>query len=1340
MEKQKNFLGFSRKLKNKDFQRRLKPFRGINRREELRVGVDSFGSELVGTNQAHYGSANPAEREQIMTEMSREGSKKVPSVSHSRPQTGRGVNALNTGSTNRNQFDFRYRGAEPLEQEEHLFLEKGSPQDFRFSGGGSSLNGGLFKSITNEPFNLSLGLCTPRDNLIEDARDEGEKGVLTVEAPEKKGFLFSKGVKSERRKEEKKQFFRDIEPIIEHSESKISRTIKAENSEAIVRELSEKLSKGSTSQKLGSSGSKKRGGKKKHLKLRLRVEEKALAKAAPAEGVQSLNPVFNVPSILKTNRSHKKRKSVSFRKDNFFKFKVKEEIPEKSFGHSANTSNLVPSIHRNKLKPQGAPGNLINRLAVGQDPAGPKSLQPQNQPCFAFNIGSRLNRRGAQLKKAGTQLDFIGKKSRPGGSPRLSERKSHATEKTRRKGARDEDKNILKVVGKRVLKRVKECIKGIENLNVKISTDKKSKKITFSINDLNDQDYGLQFDFVMGNESQEVNLNEYMVSSYEATPKTPGTDRIAFETPKPRPLPRFSRKKHLKLEKEGAKPLRIEVEASGKNSGENRILGKIGEYPNVQLQEAKREVQQFGEYMSEKLGSRDWGCFSKFVLQLLYGVGITSEDFAQMGLAGQKMFKKLLVDRYFKDVKKNIYERLQKNPHVRDLLLPPGKHDNLDIWGVSVEDFRVFFGEFAVNFGGGPQKNFPELGAVFQVLKESVAKHLDSSSRIASLVGLVGQQEGPLPSVDSERRQSWKDLDAAFPGQRKKPLFQCHDFSVVQGSGGSRKSRPLKTLQENGVFVEGDDEESEFTSFKMTPSCGGNTSANFKKPSKFSFTNTQMMMSSPGGNPGKPDTPAKTKPSLAELRTQLTQKVDGCLASLVEAVMPDLILKEKLLRNLRIFLGNLTNDLILHMVKINYLKKGKKIDEEGDGMVDLEVSEMLGQILVSIARDMTQGVSRRDFLSTEFLQKFDFEIDLQIVQDFLEKREALNCLQRKKNNKYQRPKRNDEKVKKVYKKIMNQFLDEFKRRHFGVKDREDQNTYFISISDPVAKPQMDYSYAFKPKEMELCFYVHYFGHLCSPPLRFCSERVPVEVWGGDSERHLARWHLTGLSDKEISTRAKMLISIGEEKGSARRCERQMNQSIAKSFKDYKERSSYKARSTKSRRRSTRGARSADMNKINSFFDPTKKNFESRVFLSFTQEYFNHLLQAERFQARVIHYLKERFVPDFMKDYPAEIAKKLERNRFHMLDLQKKKSKFLWNRCELMVALEYFKEKYCKGILSKKFPCAPKKDPLSLDVESFEGDCGSAHLQSGLLKYFTGPGNPDSGRLGSGAHFAFPAKR
>ena len=438
------------------------------------------------------------------------------------------------------------------------------------------------------------------------------------------------------------------------------------------------------------------------------------------DGIKTSKPYFNVPSILKTNKSKKKRCSVRFKENTFFPKRTKE-ITEKSFDFSANTSNLVPSIERHKLKPSGVYGNHINTME-NQEKYGPKSLQLKiNNNMRFFGNGFPKNdkiksKRVETLKKDLKFKRSNTEKSRTQNSMKIVEEKSNYTEKTKKKQRSSNDKNILKTVGKRVLKRVKECIRGIDNLNVNIISDQKSKKITFSINDTNDQAFGLQFDFVMGNESQEVNLNDFMISSNETSPLTPSkANKIEEETIK-QPPTKTKNKNNFSKEKELKKFSKSFIEKpskSLKNNNHNNVSDIIEKYPHVMLQESKKELSQFEEYMKEKLNGKDWGMFSKSVLQLLYGIGIKSSEFSKMGLSWQKMFKKLLVDRYFKDVKENIYERLARNPNLRDLLISQSKRDNLDIWGISVEDYKIFYGNFENYFKSPSNSNYPELNHFF---------------------------------------------------------------------------------------------------------------------------------------------------------------------------------------------------------------------------------------------------------------------------------------------------------------------------------------------------------------------------------------------------------------------------------------------------------------------------------------------------------------------------------------------------------------------------------------------------------------------------------------------------
>jgi hypothetical protein len=1345
-EQKKKPKVFSNKLHNKGFKKRLNALR-IQKKEDPRENIISFTSGVVDTNQALHGSVNPNERDQIITEISKEASRKVPSVSHSRPATGRNGNGLNSGSTNKSQFLFISRVGDGVEMgsEMGLFQDRSIHHDLKISGGGSGNNDNYLNSITHDPFNNSIGLVTPREGLFETRQVEPKGGINTLERPRINTHFFPPGVKSEKKEKECKKFhFPEVQPIMEKSESKYSKTIYhdipelPENSEQIVKELSNKLSEKSISKK---SLSKSNKGVKRRRGMRLKlnkdkINEEPEPNARRYSGIKTSNPDFNVPSILKTRKSVKKNRSVRFQEGTcFFPNGKNREATEKSFAPSGNTSNLIPSVKRGKLRPNGQiKGNHISNVNETQKKFGVQSLQPNIQRGFFDNGFQNENNFNGNKKLEKITLKKIkNPKSRDNISMKIKEERSQRTEKTRKKEKTGEKKDVLNVVGRRVLKRVKECIRGIDNLNVQIQPDEKSKKITFTITDTKDENFGLQFDFVMGNESQDFNIGDLMVSSNENTPYTPSKKIVEEKPPKQKETRKSVRLKESiearrsrMSEKERTSTVTRKTSKRKENQEKASVIEKCSD---KFVKEAKNEVREFEKYMGEKLNSGDWGRFAKTILELLYGLGIKSTEFKRMGISWRKMFKKLVVDRYFKNVKQNIYERLSKNPKIRDLLPLKSERTNLDIWGVVIDDYKLFFGDFENYFNCSENTNYPELGFFFNTLKKNVINHFDSQSQIYSAMSNLNSNLKSRRKVSTKGRQPrlpQNTPDSILLGKRHDGLFRCDDFSVVQDSlrSSRRKRAKSKFFHNNGTPNEGifvDHEEmDELDLLKMTPSCKGNTSVNIKKNNCFNFQNTQMMMEPIEIEEG-PKSRDKNDFTLNDFQMQLSTQSEGKIEKLINLVTPNMESKNKLLKNLKFFLSNMTNDLILHMVKINYLKKGKKIDEDGEGRVDEEVSDLVVQIISNILKDIESDLNSDAHLSVDFLQSFDYEIDFEVVQDFLASREALNCLQRKKNNKSRRPKRNDEKVKKVYKKIMNQFLDEFKKKYFGVKDREDPNTYTIHMGKNMPQPQTDYSYAFKPKEMELCFYAHYFGHLCSPPIQFCPERVSVEVWSKDIDPHLKKWTLTGLSDKEISTRAKMLIQIGESNSFQENRERNMEISMAKSFREYKERGSIKLKSTKTSKTTKKASKAISMLKINSFFDPTKKNFESRVFKSFTQEYFNHLLRAQNFCKKVIDYLQNKFVTDFMRDYPNEIAKKLERNRFHMLDLQKKKSKFLWNRYELLVALEYFKEKYCKRILSNEFPRTIKRDSLGLEMESYQVSPGFPGFQSKLMKYF---GNAD----------------
>ena len=293
IEQEKNFNRISSKSKKEQFKKRFKRIRCMTKQDDYNDKILSFNSGNIATDQAQFGSVNP-NLDPINTEQSKDCSKKVPSVSHSRPPTGRGVNGLNTGSTNKNRFDFTSRVGDGNDFEEmQLFQERSQQQDMRFSGGGSSHNG-LINSITYDPFNFSDRMCTPQGNL--GGMEKEELGVNTLENPGKKRFFYPKdGVKSERKKEEKKhsKFFADVPTITEKSESRYTKTINEKTSEKIVQELSAKISEKSKSKNSKSIDAKKKG-KKLNLKLnKINILGKK-NKNGDIDGVKTSKPYFNV--------------------------------------------------------------------------------------------------------------------------------------------------------------------------------------------------------------------------------------------------------------------------------------------------------------------------------------------------------------------------------------------------------------------------------------------------------------------------------------------------------------------------------------------------------------------------------------------------------------------------------------------------------------------------------------------------------------------------------------------------------------------------------------------------------------------------------------------------------------------------------------------------------------------------------------------------------------------------------------------------------------------------------------------------------------------------------------
>ena len=838
-------------------------------------------------------------------------------------------------------------------------------------------------------------------------------------------------------------------------------------------------------------------------------------------------------------------------------------------------------------------------------------------------------------------------------------------------------------------------------------------------------------------------------------------------------------------------------------STDEAVSELLGKYYGMGFGNAQNEAADFEDYITTRLGNRNWGKFGKLVLKLLYGESVRQEEFNTLSNGFQKMFKKFLVDRYFKDVKEKIKTRLEMIPGVKDLVNESIK-GNADIWGLSVEDYSNFFEhfeEYEANTVG--DKRYPMITNFLMLLEKKVEEYVRQAQKFQSVLKEERKEDLKQSKFTSkahslkhsqsrmgQKREDFSDLKKKSLLGKRNSTFMVQEITTIKQVGDFQKSYTPQESEfkchqraiigrDEGIYVQ-DENESGANAFMMTPkdsiipSFGlkatpkqangtqtnedkarsqdirNHTQFKFnsiknpmckssKKSSRFDFQQMTQQITT-DRNPGL-EIPNSKRTDSNKIERNDIRIFQGSLVELLEEVCPNAMTRNRLKKMLRMFLANFTNDLILSMVQKDYSNRGFMITDEGDGLVDQKVAIELKQVSKDLAEGLRLAVVNGKRTRVDYVQTWRGDINVSTLQDFLAKREALNCLERKRNNSFKRPRRNDEKVKKIYKQIMSYFFEDFKAQYFGVAPRKDPVTFTIDVNakssrgqnidnskvsnhlkklafsnsrnknlQNLGQPQMtNFSYAFRPNEMELCFYAHYFGHLCKPKVKFLPERVPCPNINhsnmGEQER---RWSEVGMPKKDITARARALIEIGPlpyEKqanfmvgklgpnhtqqnniSSSRNQKTLAGEGGALSFKEYQhqQRSGKKAPSviSKKSRRSRKSIKPSknELERLDSFFDPIKNKLRNLAFRSFKPDYFRHLLRAGKFREGVVLYLGEGIVGGMLGQYSAELGKKMVKRKFCLLEMQKKKSKFFWNRFEVIVALEHFKKKFCRDIL------------------------------------------------------------
>jgi hypothetical protein len=247
--------------------------------------------------------------------------------------------------------------------------------------------------------------------------------------------------------------------------------------------------------------------------------------------------------------------------------------------------------------------------------------------------------------------------------------------------------------------------------------------------------------------------------------------------------------------------------------------------------------------------------------------------------------------------------------------------------------------------------------------------------------------------------------------------------------------------------------------------------------------------------------------------------------------------------------------------------------------------------------------------------------DLMTMTKYIKFREMREYLGRKKKSKFVRPRRNDEKLKKIYKNLLKTMLENFKQnniQNFSVKTKSTMNNSENSSIQSNSKEMKEFK----------------------SNMTWSSAQSP---WSQTSNNYsLLKQNISPLLPAYLE---KKLLPSSDQ--------------LKRKFYEFYFRSTSKQLNVP----------------FEYFFDPLKKIYKNTGFKSFTIKYFRLLLQSDQFKTEVENLFENyHFLLDALLDYPKTFSKMLTSVPTILMDQQKKKSKFLWTSYEFFFASYFFKKK------------------------------------------------------------------
>jgi hypothetical protein len=275
------------------------------------------------------------------------------------------------------------------------------------------------------------------------------------------------------------------------------------------------------------------------------------------------------------------------------------------------------------------------------------------------------------------------------------------------------------------------------------------------------------------------------------------------------------------------------------------------------------------------------------------------------------------------------------------------------------------------------------------------------------------------------------------------------------------------------------------------------------------------------------------------------------------------------------------------------------------------------------------------------------------ITQYIKQREMREYMDRKRKSQFIKPRRNDEKLKKIYKRIMKNLLSDFKNDFFGDEPLRKLNKKNMKMNeenfDEFLKEMNSKMFVSESEEETSVFnFDNAAMELMQSP---SSGKEPLKTYHVHHKRdsqHLTRFSFTdpkpNLNPFSKKALSKRLTSKQQE-----------IKFYEYYFNEYAQ---------------------FEGLPLNHFYDPLKQKFENRKYKSFTIKYFKLLLNSNKFKEKVVTYIRDnQLVLDMLGEYSKSLGDLFDSVPTILLDQQKPKSKFLWTSYEFYFAMYFFKDKF-----------------------------------------------------------------